>query len=62
MMLKTLIKYLKDMEMLYGDAVVCIKDDNKEYRITSVKGFMGEKRKNECRDPNIVIINARQTE
>lgn len=59
MTLKTLIKYLKDMEVLYGDAVVYIKDDKQEYRITSVDGFMGEKRKNECKDPNIVIINAR---
>lgn len=59
MMLKTLIKHLKDMEMLYDDAVVCIKDDKREYRIISVEGFMGEKRKNECRDPNICIINVR---
>lgn len=59
MMLKTLIKHLKDMEMLYGDAVVYIKDDKKEYKITSVEGFMGEKRKNECRDPNIVILHVR---
>ena len=59
MTLKNLIKYLKDMEVLYGDAVVYIKDDKQERRITSVDGFLGEKRENECRDPNIVIINAR---
>ncbi len=59
MMLKTLIKYLKDMQLLYKDAVVHVKINDKEYYISSVDGFMGEKRKNECRDPNVVVINVK---
>ena len=60
MLLKNLIKWLKDMELLYSEnAVVNIRIDGKEYRITSVNGYMGEKRPNECKDPDIVIIRAK---
>lgn len=59
MELKKLIKYLKDMELLYGNAVIHVKSDQDEYRIRSVEGFMGEKRPHECRDPNVVVINVK---
>lgn len=59
MTLKKIIKYLKDMELLYDNAVVCVRDKNQEYRIISVEGFMGEKRERECKDSNVVIINVR---
>ena len=54
-----MIKRLKDMELLYGNAVIHVKSDQNEYRIKSVDGFMGEKRPNECRDPHVVIINVK---
>ena len=59
MMLKTLIKYLKDMEMLYGDAVIEIKDDKNIYKIKSINGFMGKQLPHECKEPNIVVINVK---
>lgn len=60
MLLKNLIKCLKDMELLYGDkAVVSIEIDGETYWPTSISGYMGEKRPNECKDPDIVIIRAK---
>lgn len=43
MTLKNLIKQLKDLELLYKDAVIIIKNDKEEYTISSIQGYMGEK-------------------
>lgn len=56
MMLADLIKRLKDMELIYGKAVVSVDLDEKKYSVASIDGFMGEKRPNEGRDPNEVVI------
>ena len=61
MTLKKLIKQLKDMEILYQDAVITVTDENgKEYHITSICGFYGEIRPHECPDPHVVNINIKK--
>lgn len=60
MILGDLIKRLKDMELLYGKAVVIVDMDGMPYRITSIDGYMGEKRPNEVRDPNKVVIRIKR--
>lgn len=61
MTLKKLIKQLKDMEILYQDAVITVTDENgKEYHITSICGFCGEIRPHECPDPHVVNINIKR--
>lgn len=60
MTLKELNKRLKDMEVLYGNAIVNVKANCIEYRIVSVNGYSGEKRPNECQDPNEVVINVKE--
>ena len=63
MTLKKLIKQLKDMEILYQDAVITVTDENgKEYHITSICGFYGEIRPHECPDPHVVNINIKKEE
>lgn len=60
MMLDTLLDYLADMAVLYGRAVVYMDIDGERYRITSLEGKQGEKRPNECKDPNVVTIKAKR--
>lgn len=63
MTLKNMIKQLKDMEIIYKDAVVTVTDENgKEYHITSICGFYGEIRPHECPDPHVVNINIKREE
>ena len=58
MTLNKLIKKLKDMETIYGDAVVVALDENgQEKHVVSVSGFWGEQRKGECRDPHMIKMN-----
>lgn len=59
MQLARLIKELKDMELLYGNAVVDVNihgDSTRCFNVVAINGKNGEKRPNECRDPNIVTI------
>lgn len=61
MTLKKLIKQLKDMEILYQDAVITIMDENdEEYYITSICGFYGEIRPHECPDPHVINFNIKR--
>lgn len=60
MMLSDLIKRLKDMELLYGKAVVSVDLDGMPCRIASIDGYMGEKRPNEVPDPNKVVIRIKR--
>lgn len=61
MTLKRLIKQLKDMEILYQDAVITVTNENgEEYYITSIQGFYGEVRPHECPDPHVVNINIKR--
>lgn len=62
MMLSNLVKQLKDMGLLYGEAIVYVDVDGKKRRIISTDGFVGEKRPNECRDPNFVVIKTKEVE
>lgn len=54
MMLNTLLDYLADMTVLYGQAcvVVDIDIDGERYRITSLEGKQGH--------PNVVTIKAKR--
>lgn len=59
--LKKLIKQLKDMEILYQDAVITVTNENgEEYYIASICGFYGEVRPHECPDPHVVNINIKR--
>ena len=60
MTLKNLIKQLKDLELLYKDGIIIIKNNTEEYRITSIQSYTGQKRPNECPDPNEIIINIKE--
>jgi len=63
MTLKKLIKQLKDMEILYQDAVITVMNENgEEYHVTSICGFYGEIRPHECPDPHVVNINIKSEE
>ena len=59
MRLTELIKRLKDMQLLFGEAVIEIKDDKDIYRIKSINGFLGKQLSYECREPNVVVINVK---
>ncbi len=62
MMLNTLLDYLADMTVLYGQACVYVyvDIDGERYRITSLEGKQGEKRPNERKDPNVITIKAKR--
>lgn len=61
MTLKDMIKRLKDMAILYKDAVITVIDENgEEYYITSICGFYGEVRPHECPDPHVVSISVKR--
>lgn len=61
MTLKNLTKQLKDMEILYQDAVITITDENgEEYYVTSICGFYGEVRLHECPDPHVINFNIKR--
>ena len=63
MTLENMIKQLKDMEILYNNAIVTVTDENgKEYHIASICGFYGEIRPHECPDPHVVNINIKSEE
>lgn len=56
-----MIKRLKDMAILYKDAVITVIDENgEEYYITSICGFYGEVRPHECPDPHVVNISVKR--
>ena len=59
MRLTELIKRLKDMQLLFGEAVIEIKDDKNIYRIKSINGFLGKQLSYECKEPNVVVINVK---
>ena len=60
MTLKNLIKQLKDLELLFKDGVIIIKNQNEEYKITDIQGYSGKSRPYECPDPNEIIINIKK--
>lgn len=60
MILSDLIKRLSDMDLLYRGAIIHIDINGKKYKITSVNGFTEEKRPNECKDPDYIIIMAKE--
>ena len=60
MTLKNLIKQLKDLELLFKDGVIIIKNQDEEYKITDIQGYSGEQRPNICKDPNEIIINVKK--
>ena len=58
MTLKKLIKCLKDMEILYNDAVVVIEENTKEKLITSICGYPGKNIG--CPEPPVIKICVRE--